>query len=151
MIAVIAFIALDDPDEDIPQDTYTLAADEICVDAKKRIARAGVEALGAENPAAFPRALVPLMAQWRSEFGNLQVPGGRGEPVEALDDALLDVEVKSAELSRLAREGDRKEFAAAAVELDERTGAVETAIADLELQRCSRIKIAPGASGQGNQ
>jgi hypothetical protein len=145
VIAVIAFIALDPAEEDsVAQDAYTLAADDICVDAKKQIGRAGQRSLG-DDPGAFASSLVPLAAQWRSEFNALQVPEDRADQAAALDVALRDVQVKASELSRIAREGDREALLAEAGELDEDTQRVEEAIAGLGLQKCEGITIAPGA------
>jgi len=147
-IAVIAFIGIDtsDDDEPIPQDSYTLAADDVCVQAKKEIGRESAPSLK-KGFDAFAGSLVTSVAQWRSDFSGLQVPPGRGDEAAELDAALQEVEVKAGELARLAREGDRDAVVAEAEELDELTAEVETAISDLGLRKCSRIRIAPGVSG----
>lgn len=148
-IAVVAFIAVDTSDEEvITRDAYTLAADDVCVKAKRQIGRESRSALN-EGFDAFSALLVRRVAAWRSEFNALQAPPGRGDEAAALDAALRAVEVKAAELSRVAREGSRAEVVAEAEELDGLTNEVESAISDLGLRRCARIGIAPGLEPAG--
>ena len=155
-VAVVAFIAIE-PDESseeaqIPRDAYTIAADRICIQAKREIAASERESLRAgpsAEPGAFAQALVPIVIGWRSHFEDLQVPSDRVELARTLNTALREVEVEIAALARVAQEGDKAETVARAQQVDEGTSRVETAVADLGLDRCARLRLGstPAASG----
>jgi hypothetical protein len=147
VVAVIALIALK-PSEDhaIPRDAYTVAADNICLDAKRQIAASERHSLRAQGarPGAFAEDLVPIVAEWRSALSTLTVPSDRTEQAEALDAALREVEIEISALARVADEGDRARAVAKAGRVDAVTSHVEAAIADLGLSRCATVKL--GAS-----
>jgi len=155
-IAGGAFIALKPDDEEavtIPRDAYTIAADNLCVQAKKQIAvseqRSVADASKASaNPGAFAQALVPIIIKWRTELNALQAPADRGELANSLDAALREVEVEMATLARVAQEGEEKATVARAKQVDEVTTRVEAAVAGLGLTKCARITlgVAPAAS-----
>jgi hypothetical protein len=144
VVAVAALIALQ-PSEDqaIPRDTYTVAADNICLDAKRQIAASERHSLRVRGaaPGAFAEDLVPIVAQWRSALSTLTVPSDRTEKADALDAALREVEIEIAALARVADEGDRARTIAKANRVDAVTSHVEAAIADLGLSRCASVKL----------
>lgn len=155
-IAVGAFIAIKPDTEEevtIPRDAYTIAADHLCVGAKRQISAseqrsvAEAEKPNAE-PGAFARALVPIIIRWRTEMNALHVPPDRTELATALDAALREVEVEMATLARVAGEGEEKATVERAKQVDEVTTRVESAVAGLGLTNCARITlgVAPAAS-----
>jgi zinc-ribbon domain len=152
VVAVVAFLALKPSDDEIPRDGYTIAADRLCVQSKNEISAAAKRSLASNRPTDFVSyadRLVPLVAEWRSKFGALEVPEGRGDEAQDLDTALRDVEIESGTLARVAREGDRKQLIAQAQEVEQRTGAVESAIAALNLDHCAHLSVGPGPPRKG--
>lgn len=151
VIVVIATLTLAADDEGIPRDSYTVAADRICVEAKKQIGAAGNRALAgqpSDAPAAYARSLVPLVAQWRVDFNALHAPPDRVEQANALSEALHAVEIQASALA-LAAEDGAPDLSEQAQHVDQLTEDVEQAIADLGLTDCSRISIAPRAPPNG--
>ncbi|MGB7589035.1 MAG: hypothetical protein WBM00_10040, partial [Solirubrobacterales bacterium] len=77
-VAVAAFIALNPKDDKtIPRDSYTLAAERICLGAKRQIVAAEQSAVRQAKHgdiSAVARALVPIVASWRAELGVLKTP-----------------------------------------------------------------------------
>jgi zinc-ribbon domain len=151
-IAIAAFIALEPAEDEIPRDGYTIAADRLCVQSKKEITAAAGRSLASSRSralAGYAYRLVPLVAQWRSRFAALEVPADRGDEAQDLDTALRGVEIQSGTLARVAREGDRKELAAQAGRVQERTAAVEDAIASLNLDRCAQLTVGKAPPPKG--
>jgi hypothetical protein len=153
VVAIVAAFALPSNDSGIPRDSYTIAADRICVNAKKQIGAAGSRALadasrGPSDPGEYARALVPIVAQWRVDFDGLHTPDDRVQQANALNEALLEVETQASSLA-LAAERSATDLAARAQRVDELTKGVESAIGDLGLDECSGIAIAPGAPAPG--
>lgn len=158
VVAVIAFIAIKPSEEEevvIPRDAYTIAADHVCVQAKKSIAASErhsiVEARKTSDaePGAFAQALVPIVIRWRTEMNALQVPADRTELATALDAALREVEVEIATLARVAQEGDQEATVERAEQVDEVTTRVESAVSGLGLTNCAELTlgVAPSATG----
>jgi hypothetical protein len=144
VVAVAAFIALDQAGEDaIPRDGYTIAADQMCVGAKRQIVEVERGGFGAEpsGTATFARRLLPVVAQWRSEFDALQVPADRVREARDLDGALQEVELRIGALALAAGEGDRKKTLVRARGADEASTGVEKAVSALGLSRCRRLTI----------
>ncbi|HEX2391911.1 MAG TPA: zinc ribbon domain-containing protein [Solirubrobacterales bacterium] len=142
--AVVALIVLKpSEDESIPRDAYTVAADNLCVEAKREIATSERHSLRARGapPGAFAQNLVPIVSSWRSALSTLEVPSDRIERAEALDAALREVEIGIAALARVADEGDRAQTVARAGRVDKVTSKVEVAIADLGLSHCARLEL----------
>jgi uncharacterized Zn finger protein (UPF0148 family) len=143
-IAVIAFVALSDDDEEsIPRDPYTIAADRMCIAAKRQIVaveRAGLQRQ-APDTSGGARNLLPVVAEWRSEFDALDVPSDRLEQARALDAALREVEARISALARVAAEDDRAELLARAKEAEAASAGVEEAVSDLGLSHCSSLAI----------
>lgn len=138
--AVIAFIALsEDSEKTIPRDSYTIAADQICIDAKRHIV--AVENSGLKAGPAGARRLLPVVSEWRSEFDALKVPSDRIEEAQALDAALKEVQLRIATLARVAASGNQKQVLAHAQAADEASSGVEEAVAALGLSHCSRLTI----------
>lgn len=139
VIAVVSFIALEPASDDsIPRDAYTIAADRMCVDAKRQIVAAERRSLrhpGRNGPGNLARALVPIVAGWRSEFRALAAPSDRADLAQDLSAGLTEVEVRIAALA-LAGE-DRNRTAARARRVDAASTQVEAAIASLGLGECA--------------
>jgi zinc ribbon protein len=145
-IALIAFIALKPEEETvIPRDAYTIAADQLCLDAKQKIVGAERQARATRADAAGFAALVPIVASWRSQFEGLEVPADRSEQAQDLEAALLETETKIAGLARVAAKGNKGEIVSSAEEADAASVGVEEAVAALGLSECSRATI--GLSG----
>jgi hypothetical protein len=144
VVAVVAFFALDDDNEEaIPRDTYTIAADRMCIAAKRQIVAVQREGFRGKVPdvATGARNLLPVVAQWRSDFDSLQVPSDRLEQARELDASLQEVERRIGTLARVAVGSAREEVLARAKEADEASTAVEEAVAELGLSHCSRLTI----------
>ena len=146
LVAIAAFIALDpaEDDDEIPRDAYTLEADGICVDAKRRIVAVERRALAdpsRSRPAGFAGALVSIVADWRADLQSLVPPADRIEQVSQLDAALLGAEIELAGLALIAAESGRARTLERAKEVDTATARVEEAISSLGLRDCSRLTI----------
>ncbi len=147
-IAIFAFVALDPAEDDDapPPDTYSIAADQICVEAKREIARAARRA-GGSDPTGYASDMVPIVAQWRSATSDLVPSVERSQGAAVLDVALRDVMVDAAVLARMGREGaGNDEIAEQVGVVEETSGRVEQAIDDLGLERCAVLQLGnPGA------
>jgi zinc-ribbon domain len=150
VVAVVAFIALDPAGDEEASDVYVLAADQVCVKAKKKVGKASQRAL-ARNSDGYATDLITIVAGWRADLRELRAPADEADEAQALDDALRDVEIEAGGLARVSRDGDKDAIAEAATRADDSTAQVEQAIADLGLTRCQRVVITPGASPQKGQ
>jgi hypothetical protein len=142
-IAILAFVALDPAEDDDapPPDTYSIAADQICVEAKREIARAA-RRTGGTDPTGYASDLVPIVAQWRSATSDLVPSAERSQGAAVLDVALRDVMVDAAVLARMGREGaDEDEIAEQVGIVEETSASVEQAIDDLGLERCAVLQL----------
>jgi DNA-binding FrmR family transcriptional regulator len=140
IVAVIAFASLGQSQErTIPRDAYTIAADQMCIGAKRQIVAVENGGLGAG--AAGARRLLPVVREWRSEFDARKVPPDRIEEARALDAALREVQLQIATLARIAADGGRKQILAQAEAANEASSEVEEAVAELGLSHCSRRTI----------
>jgi hypothetical protein len=152
-VAVVAFIALKPASEatTIPRDAFTIAADRLCVQAKKEIVASEQRSVRdpSADPGEFARALVPIVIKWRSELNSLIAPADRLERVQSLDATLREVEIEISALARVADEGSRRQTVERAKQVDEATTRVENAVGALGLSRCARITlgVAPAATG----
>jgi hypothetical protein len=151
VVAVIAFFALDPSDDEeettVPQDAFTRELDAACVRHKGEIAaaqRAAIEQGGVVASARYAESFVPIAGEWREELGRAVVPADRTELVDDLDGALLEVQIEAGAFARALRERNKKESATTAGSLEAATENVEAAIAALELERCSRLRISQG-------
>jgi hypothetical protein len=136
-VAVAAFVALAPAGEDsIPRDSYTLAAERICLQSKQHIVTAAKE-----GGSGYARELVPIVVSWREQLANLRVPSDRTEQVRQLDEALREVEIEVATLARLSEGPNRARILAVARRADVASAEVEQAIAALGLSRCARATI----------
>jgi hypothetical protein len=141
-VAIAAFFAIPtEEDEEIPQDEYTLAADEVCALAKQQIGEAGRSSLASPNPGRFAGELVGIVAQWRSALNALDPPVDRVDRVERLDTALRDVELTAGTMARASREGAEDRVLAGAERVDQASGRVEEAIDGLGLKQCGAIAV----------
>jgi predicted nucleic acid-binding Zn ribbon protein len=142
--AIAAFVALP-AKHGIPRDAYTIAADNVCVNAKKQIGAAGVRAFKQTRPNrtnVYASDIVLSTAEWRSSFDALSVPPDRTAKAQALDSALRNVEIAAAGLA-LAAQRRGSDVVSRARALGPLTAAVERDIAALGLTKCAQIVIAP--------
>lgn len=141
VIAVAGFIALSPEDDGaIPRDSYTRAAERICLGSKRQIVAAeqsAVQHVERGSNAILARALVPIVAGWRAQLGVLNTPEDRVQPAGELDRALRDVEIQISKLALVAGAGDRRRILAQARRVDAETVQVEDAIAALGLEECA--------------
>ena len=145
VVAIAAFIVLDPADEDTadaPQDAYTKALDDLCVQRKLKVGAAQERAIAGDSLVSVSRyadSLVPIVGEWRLDLEELAAPVDRAELVEELRSALLEVEIEAGTLARVARESNQRGVATSAARVDAATENVEAVIDSLGLQRCSRI------------
>lgn len=137
----VAFVVLQPAEDDaIPRDAYTISADRLCLSAKRQIVaveRAGRKAA----PSVVARALLPVVADWRSEMQSLRTPADRAEKAQQLDSALGEVEIRIAALARIAAQGSRRQALASAERADAASTAVEDAVSALGLSDCAHATI----------
>jgi hypothetical protein len=146
LIAIVAFIALDPAEDEIPRDAYTVAADRLCLDSKRSIVTIE-RSFAAQGPGAVARELVPVVAAWRNQLNQLGAPADRSDLAQQLEAALLQAEVQIAGLARIAEDGEKRQIVAKAREADAASTAVEEAVAALGLSECAEaaIGLAPGS------
>jgi hypothetical protein len=143
-VAIVAFIALKPSDDSIPRDSYTIAADRLCLAAKSEIVaveRHFSGQAGRGDTSAFARELLPVVARWRSRLREMAVPTDRLEQARQLEAALLKAEVQIAVLARVAARGDDEKTLASAKQADVASAGVEEAAASLGLDRCAGATI----------
>jgi zinc-ribbon domain len=149
-VAIVAFLAIDtsgDEGPDLPQDTYTRAADSACIRHKKAIAEARSAALAGGGLAAVNRyadSIVPIAGEWRLELNRVTVPPDRRDLVDGLAAALLEVEIEAGTLARVARESASRQATMVAARVDAATANVEAAIDSLGLERCGQLVVGDG-------
>jgi hypothetical protein len=149
VIAVAAFIALKPAEEDngeIPRDSYTIAADNMCVAAKQKIVAVERQALGGEGGDTALARLVPVVSGWRGEFEAIRVPTDRVEQARHVSEALRQVEIQLSGLTLAADEGKSSGAIASATKVDEASAEVETAISELGLTHCAQQTIGFGGA-----
>jgi hypothetical protein len=145
LIAIVAFIALDPDDGEIPRDEFTLAAERICLNAKREIYVTGQRFRagdGKGGASAFARDLLPAVSGWRLRFAKLEVPADRSEQAAQLTAALREVEARIAELARAAEDSDPEPVVASAgARADRASTAVEEAVSSLGLDECASVRL----------
>jgi hypothetical protein len=149
LVAVAAFLALKASNDEGagPEDAYTRSLDASCIQRKGEIAAAQRTALEGGSLAAVSRyagAVVPIAGEWRLELGRGSVPADRADLVAALQAALLEVQIETGALARVARESDRRQVAKVAAQVDAATANVEDAVTALGLERCGQLVIDRG-------
>jgi hypothetical protein len=143
VVAVFAFIALKPSEDSIPRDAYTIRADRICLVSKHSIV-AVERRFAQEGKGTFAdvaRELVPVVAAWRSEMGELQAPADRIELAQGLEGALLEAETQLGGLARVTEEGSERKLVAKAEEAEAASAAVEEAVEALGLSHCAEAAI----------
>jgi predicted nucleic acid-binding Zn ribbon protein len=134
---IVTFITTEDTEEgEVPIDEYTVAAEEICVGAKQQLLTALAESTG---PGDLAQDLVPIVAQWRSAFNELEVPNDRTQLAAQLDTALREVEVEAGGMAAASRAGDQRELLTQIDTTQKATVQVESAIDELGLEQCGDI------------
>ena len=142
LIAVVAFFVLQSDDETIPRDGYTIAADRLCLEAKRQIVAEAQRAAEQEQPPdELAAGLVPVVVNWRSQFQDLVVPADRLEQARQLERALLGAAVKIGGLARSGSGADGSATVLRAKEADAASAGVEEAVASLGLSRCAAATI----------
>jgi hypothetical protein len=142
IVAIISFFALKPKSEGVPRDSFTIAADHICLNAKRQIVLAG-----RNGGSTFARQLVPIVVNWRERLDALHVPSDQVEDTERLDAALREVEIEVATLARITERGNRARILARAKRADTTTTEVERAVSVLGLSECASAKIGFSAPG----
>jgi hypothetical protein len=142
VVAIVGFIALEPAEDSIPRDAYTIAADRMCVEAKRQIVTTERQALDqSAGTGDFARMLVPIVTKWHSEFAAMRAPQDRTDQVLALNAALQEAGIQIAALALTADKGEERRTLQQARRVDATTAGVETAIADLGLERCASQTI----------
>jgi zinc ribbon protein len=139
-VAIAAFIALKPSEDTIPRDAYTIAADHLCLNAKREIVVAERQS-SRVGTSVFASELVPIVAAWRSRLHELRVPPDRIEQAKLLEAALLEAEVKMGTLARVAEGGGKQQILASAKQADTASADVEEAVSALGLSRCADARI----------
>jgi hypothetical protein len=143
-VAIVAFVTLPTDEQGIPRDDYTLAAEQICLDAKREMLATGRLARERDSSTAtieYARALLPAVIGWRLQLDELEVPADREEEAAALTAALNLAEARIASLSRIAEAGNRRRTLAAAAAADDASTRVEEAAAALGLEECAELRL----------
>jgi uncharacterized Zn finger protein (UPF0148 family) len=143
VVAIVAFIALKPSEDSIPRDAYTVKADRICLESKRSIASVERKFTqgGQGSVAGVARELVPVVAAWRHEMGELTAPSDRTELAGELEGALLEAEVQIGGLARAASSGGERKTIAKARDAEAASAAVEEAVEDLGLSHCAEVAI----------
>lgn len=142
VVAIVAFIALKPSEEGIPRDAYTIKADRLCVASKEGIV--AIERRYGHGDAELSKLateLLPVVASWRTQMGELKVPADRVELARQLEAALLEAEAQIGGLARVAKAGGPEEIVAKARQVDASTTAVEEAASSLGLSHCEEAAI----------
>jgi hypothetical protein len=145
LMAIVAFVLLDTPDDAPTQDAFTREADAQCVAAKRLVIATGEKAATDAKPGAqerFTGAILEAVTDWRIAFETLTPTAGHAPQAEALDDAMLELIIELGTLSRRVREGSPQSVSAQAAATDDATIGLEAAIDDLGLVNCSTLSLA---------
>jgi hypothetical protein len=144
VVAIVSFIALGSSEDDAGEDAYLAGADQICVEAKQRIAAAAPRALERDRgTVGYAKDLLRGAVEWRSRLDALAPPPGLSDEAGDLEEALREVVVEVAALARVAREQDRARVVDAAAAVDDASRRVEAAIDELGLEQCGSLALAP--------
>jgi hypothetical protein len=138
VIAIAAFIAI--PAAKDSSDSYTRAADDLCVQSKAQIGAVEQHIPPTAGPGAFAEALVPIVAGWRYQLNALPTPNDHADQAAQLDLALRQVEIDSGTLARASQEGGAN-LLALAKQGDDAAAQVENAVDDLDLSRCGHLAV----------
>lgn len=144
VVAVVAFIALPTDEQGIPRDEYTLAAEQICLDAKREMlatSRLARERDSSTATSEYARALLPAVSGWRLELDELEVPADREAEAADLTAALKVAEARIASLARTAETGNRRRTLTTAAAADDASTRVEEAVAALGLDECAELRL----------
>lgn len=143
-VAVAAFVALPTDDDGIPRDEYTLAAEQICLDAKQEMLAAGRrtrEGDDSSGTSEYARELLPAVSAWRLQLNRLEVPVDREVEAAELIAALKGAEARIANLTLTAETGNRRRTLASAAAADDASTRVEEAVTGLGLEECAELRL----------
>ena len=141
MVAIAAFIAI--PAAKDSSDSYTRAADDLCVQSKAQIEAVERQIPLSAGPGTFAEALVPIIAGWRYKLNPLPTPNNHAHKAAQLDLALRGVEIEAGTLARASQTG-ASDLLAIARQGDQASAKVEDAIKDLDLSDCQHARGWPG-------
>jgi zinc-ribbon domain len=137
-IAIAAFIAI--PAAKDSSDSYTRAADDLCVQSKAQIGTVEQHIPPTAGPGTFADALVPIIAGWRFQLNALPTPNDHADEAAQLDLALRQVEIDAGTLARASQSGGG-DLLALARQGDDASAKVEDAVKDLNLSRCGHLAV----------
>ena len=138
VVAIVAFILLDAPEDDSSSDPFLRASDQRCLIAKRDVERVSDRTLGSGKPNArqqYIDGLLEVVLEWRTDQSNLQPAADQRQAADDYLAALLDL---SAALGRLSEAGPAQ-LVPAAEQTDASTAALEQQIDDLGLERCGAL------------
>jgi zinc ribbon protein len=138
VIAIAAFIAI--PAAKDSTDSYTRAADNLCLQSKAQIEGVEHQIPPTAGPGRFAAALVPIVAGWRYALNTLPTPADHADRASQLDLALRQVEIDAGTLARVSESGGG-DLLALAKQSDNASGQVEDAVKGLDLSRCQHIAV----------
>lgn len=140
-IAVIAFVALDFDDSDLPDPEQSQAADSACVEAKQGVAEAATRSQASGSINTYGIGLVIASLNFREA---LRAQGFAGAEAAELDAALRDAAIEAGVLARLGREDAAPgEIGAQAQRTNAAFARVDAGIEELGLRRCAAVGITP--------
>jgi hypothetical protein len=138
VIAIAAFIAI--PAAKDSSDSYTRAADNLCVQSKTQVLTVEQRIPPTAGPGSFAEALVPIIAGWRYQLNALPTPNEHADKAAQLDLALRGVEIDAGTLARASQTG-ASDILALAKQGDEASAKVEDAVKALNLSRCQHLAV----------
>ena len=138
VVAIAAFIAI--PAAKDSSDSYTRAADALCVQSKAQIEAVGRQIPLSAGPGTFAEALVPIIAGWRYKLNQLPTPDNHAHKAAQLDLALRGVEIEAGTLARASQTG-ASDLLAIARQGDQASAQVEDAIKSLDLSECQHLAV----------
>jgi hypothetical protein len=150
VIAIIAFILLDTPEDEAPSQ-FVIDSDGRCLLAKEDLDRATNRYLESGQPdrSAYVGAVLETVVNWRIDQRTLVPPADKEEAAAAYDAALLDVAAELGELLAVIDRGaPTAQQAAAAASADEASGALEASIDELGLDGCGSLSFTTGPAAR---
>ena len=142
VIAVIAFLLLDTPEDDSSTDPFLKASDERCLAAKEQIEKVttAAGAAGENATQVYADGLLRVVVEWRADQRELVPSAEQQAAADAYLTALLTLSNDLADLAELTRgKPDQEALVAAATKADAATAAVEDEIDSLQLERCGAL------------
>lgn len=141
VVVIAAFVVLGTSDDDeTPRDSFTLAADRQCLQAKNAVLKGG-PGLGEVPLEEYSGRVLSAMTDWRNALNAMQVPPDRIAEVTALDASLGELTAGLRAVSRVAREGAGTELASPVQATNTAVVNLEAAVDALGLADCSAVSL----------